>query len=144
MESSQATPPGVPPEAEAATEPAIPQVPHVDHTPETPEEVQALADSFAAFRKEVADLRREMQLNRRPGLTISAPVESIEDRTKARVAEIAQHSYYCPGCGRLYDYQRECTGTLAAPHKPIEVVSTDELAGDPANHTAAPATDEAA
>lgn len=51
------------------------------------------------------------------------------------------HPYYCPGCGRRWNYPTECTGqSAAAPHAPIEVVSTDELDGDPENFTAAPDT----
>jgi hypothetical protein len=49
--------------------------------------------------------------------------------------------YYCPGCGRAAEYRKACTGSPEQPHKPIEVVSTDELKGDPENHTAAPNTD---
>ena len=50
--------------------------------------------------------------------------------------------FYCPGCGRRYGYQTECRGQSAAlPHPPIEVVSTDELAGDPDGHTPAPASE---
>lgn len=49
--------------------------------------------------------------------------------------------FYCPGCGRPYGYQTQCTGASAeAPHAPIEVVSTDELTGDPSGHTPAPNT----
>lgn len=60
--------------------------------------------------------------------------------------------YYCPGCGKGLGYPGECRGTGAAPHAPIQTVSTDELstpveydgqgrvANDP--HTAAPATGE--
>lgn len=48
--------------------------------------------------------------------------------------------YYCPGCGRAAEYRKACTGSPEQPHKPIEVVSTDELRGDPENHTAAPNT----
>lgn len=48
--------------------------------------------------------------------------------------------YYCPGCGRRWNYQTECVGTPTAPHAPIEVISTDELDGDPEKHTAAPDT----
>lgn len=51
-----------------------------------------------------------------------------------------EHPWYCPGCGRKYDYRRECVGKAEAPHPPIEVVSTDELNGPPEGHTAAPAT----
>jgi predicted RNA-binding Zn-ribbon protein involved in translation (DUF1610 family) len=47
--------------------------------------------------------------------------------------------FYCPGCGRQYEYRQRCTGSLEQPHPPIEVVSTDELkSGDPSQHTAAP------
>jgi hypothetical protein len=49
-------------------------------------------------------------------------------------------AFYCPGCGRMYGYQRECTGSSEAPHPPIEVVSTDELSGDPEGHTPAPSS----
>ena len=48
--------------------------------------------------------------------------------------------WYCPGCGRRYSYQRECTGTPEAPHQPIEVVPVSELDGDPESHTKAPDT----
>lgn len=49
--------------------------------------------------------------------------------------------FYCPGCGLRYEYRQKCTGRPDAPHPPIEVVSTDELSGDPSKHTAAPNTD---
>jgi len=48
--------------------------------------------------------------------------------------------FYCPGCGRRYQREGECTGTGEQPHQPIEVVSTDELSGEE-GHTAAPGTD---
>lgn len=121
--------------------PTAPKIPQLDHPPETPEEVQALADAFAQFRKEVADLRNELKAARSPQKFLAAVTETLEDRTKARLQEIAQHSHYCPGCGLLYDYQQQCKGTIEGPHKPMEVVSTNELAGDPAQHTAAPSTD---
>ena len=54
--------------------------------------------------------------------------------------EVEEAPFYCPGCGRRYNYQRECVGREEAPHKAIEVVSTDELQGD--EHTAAPNTDK--
>lgn len=47
--------------------------------------------------------------------------------------------FYCPGCGKRWKFLTECRGmTNAAPHPPILVISTDELSGDPANHTPAP------
>ena len=49
--------------------------------------------------------------------------------------------FYCPACGRQYGYPRECSGTAQAPHQPTEVVSTDELSGDPEHHTPAPASE---
>jgi hypothetical protein len=47
--------------------------------------------------------------------------------------------FYCPGCGKRFQREGECTGTGEAPHPPIEVVSTDELSGEE-GHTAAPGT----
>lgn len=49
--------------------------------------------------------------------------------------------FYCPGCGRRFNYRTECEGKPVAPHPAIEVVSTEELSGDPANHTPAPSTE---
>lgn len=46
--------------------------------------------------------------------------------------------FYCPGCGMRANYQKQCVGKPEAPHPPIEVVSTDELQGDPEKHTPAP------
>ncbi len=69
------------------------------------------------------------------------------ERKKTTPAETAKSTdspeapYYCPGCGRRWNYPTECRGqSPATPHPPIEVVSTDELSGDPGNHTPAPAT----
>lgn len=50
--------------------------------------------------------------------------------------------FYCPGCGKQVGYMKECTGKPEAPHPPIEVVPTDELAsGDTSQHTPAPSTE---
>lgn len=49
--------------------------------------------------------------------------------------------FYCPGCGRRWNFLTECEGmNRSAPHPPIEVVSTDELreGADPEKHTPAP------
>lgn len=46
--------------------------------------------------------------------------------------------YYCPGCGRRFSFMTECRGRDEAPHPAILVVNTDELDGDPEDHTAAP------
>ena len=93
-------------------------------------------------RAEVAALREELAKAKAapPQQTANAP--SAEDALAARLAEIEQYPFYCPGCGALYKYQRECIGLSGAhPHPPIEVVSTDELkSGDATTHTPAPAT----
>lgn len=69
-------------------------------------------------------------------VTLAKDGQPVEGETATRDAP-----YYCPGCGRRYKYMTECVGmTREAPHQPIEVVSTDELNGDPANHTPAPPT----
>lgn len=68
---------------------------------------------------------------------------STPDTTKSNGTKVKDAPFYCPGCGRRYNYQRECVGmSKEAPHQPIEVVSTDELAdgADPAKHTPAPNT----
>jgi len=103
-----------------------------------------LADLLAeqkAHRAEVAALRDELAKSRQapPQSTSNAP--TAEEALAARLAEIDAYPFYCPGCGALYKYQRECIGLSGAhPHPPIEVVSTDELkSGDTTQHTAAPA-----
>lgn len=63
----------------------------------------------------------------------------------AAAAPAQSHPFYCPGCGRRWNFQTECVGlTAATPHPPIEVVSTDELNDDSeegrAKHTPAPGT----
>lgn len=53
----------------------------------------------------------------------------------------ADAKFYCPGCGKRHDAEGDCTGTGEAPHPPIPVAATKELAGDADKHTAAPDTD---
>lgn len=119
-----------------------PSVPKVDHKPENAEEVSVLAKMLADFRKEIFTLRTELRQRAGQQVQIGGPTETVEDRTNKRLELIAQHSHYCPGCGQLYSYPQTCKGPKGGhPHPPIEVVSTEELGGDPANHTAAPATD---
>lgn len=57
-----------------------------------------------------------------------------------RKAHLLAHSFYCPGCGKVSTYPRECKGaSKEAPHPPIEMVPTDELKGDdPSKYTPAP------
>lgn len=64
----------------------------------------------------------------------------MSDEFDTPVVHSDEPPYYCPGCGKRYNYQRECTGRGEAPHPAIDVVSTDELHGDPAHHTPAPAS----
>lgn len=94
-------------------------------------------------RAEVAKLREELDARKAPAPTgFSATVKSAEELFKERLEEVAHHSHYCPGCGKLVDYPQQCVGTPQAPHPPIEVVETGELQGeDPSAHTAAPNTD---
>lgn len=103
--------------------------------------LRALLAEQQAHRAEVASLREELHAqpgrNRLP--VQSSTVLSPEELYENRMAEVNQHDFYCPGCGRLYDRERECTGRGEAPHPAIEVVSTDELKGeDTSKHTKAP------
>lgn len=120
--------------------PHIP-VPKVEQAPQTAEDANQLGKMFAEYRAEVAALRQELQAHRPRTVQVAGPQETEQDRLDARLAAIAEHSHYCPGCGKLSKYPRECTGTPAGPHAPIEMVSTDELGGDPEKHTRAPSTD---
>lgn len=73
----------------------------------------------------------------------AAAATEAEASAKREADRVAGPPYYCPGCGRRWNYMTDCTGMNAAvPHPPIEVVSTDELAegADPEDHTPAPAT----
>lgn len=93
-----------------------------------------------AHRAEVAALRQELAQSRTASPQSTANAPTAEEALATRLAEIDQYPFYCPGCGALYKYQRECIGLSGAhPHPPIEVVSTDELkSGDPTTHTPAP------
>lgn len=101
-----------------------------------------LHEMQAAHRADIAALRDEIAKARQPVPQATQNAPSAEDALAARMAEIEQFPFYCPGCGALYKWQRECIGIDGAhPHAPIEVVSTDELkSGDPTQHTAAPVT----
>lgn len=98
---------------------------------------------FAAFRKEINDLRKELRQRAGQQVQIAGPTETVEERTNKRLELIAQHSHYCPACGNLGKYPQKCSGLPGSlgGHETVEMVSTDELGGDPDNHTAAPATD---
>jgi len=72
-----------------------------------------------------------------PRHTESAAESGTESKSSTESPKDAP--FYCPGCGRRFQYQQQCTGKPESPHPPIEVVSTDELSGD--NPTAAPSTE---
>ena len=93
-------------------------------------------------RQEMAALREQWESQKAPAPSAApAANRSVEELEAERAQEISNFSHYCPGCGRLFNYLRECVGRAEAPHPPIEVVSTDELMGDDTSkHTAAPAT----
>lgn len=104
--------------------------------------LQQLIQMQQEHREEVAKLREEVNAKKAPAPAPSRDRKSPEELREERVADIREHSHYCPGCGRLSKYQRECTGlNSAAPHPPIEMVSVEELLGDDESlHTAAPDT----
>jgi len=124
----------------------VEEAPPTDDTTAVPAEV-TLADLLAeqkAHRAEVAALREEIATSRRGPVPVAlANAPTAKEALTARLAEIEQYPFYCPGCGALYKYQRECIGLNGAqPHPPIDVVSTDELkSGDPTTHTPAPAAE---
>jgi hypothetical protein len=100
-----------------------------------------LIEDQKAQRAEIAQLRADVTAGNAAAIpAASVTIPSDDDKRAARLAEVAQYSYYCPGCGRLYNYPAECTGSPEAPHPPIQTVSTEELQGDPAGHTPAPAS----
>lgn len=77
----------------------------------------------------------------------SAPKYAAADDVNAEIANGTEPvalaldaAFYCPGCGKRFDTAGECVGGEFG-HEPIAVVSTAELAGDPADFTAAPNTD---
>lgn len=100
-----------------------------------------LAVSQQQHRAEVHALRNEMAKQRIAVPQVMDQQKTPEELLEARMADIRTHSHYCPGCGNLSTYIRECRGRGEAPHPPIEMVSTEELlSGDPESHTPAPAT----
>lgn len=100
----------------------------------TDDMLRELLAGRAEDRAELAALRAQIDKAKAPPPRQTSSALSVEELQTQRAAEIAAHDYYCPGCGRLYDRERECTGRPEAPHAPLEVVSTDELKGDDPNH----------
>lgn len=136
---------GLPPqetldETEGRQAPTVPKV----ETPATADDVAALHELLKEYRAEVAKFRQESRDAQNAPREIVAVHETLEDRLNKRLEAIANASHYCPGCGKLGNYPQKCEGTREGPHLPIEMVSTEELAGDPVNHTAAPNTDKLA
>lgn len=135
MEASQ-TPPTAPPEQQAPDQQAA--------APPDPNDTNAMLSqlirSQSEQRAEIAALREELARSKAAPPAPPSQVQSAEDLLAARMQEVDAHDYYCPACGLLYDYPRECTGPFTGyGHAPVEVVSTDELkSGDSAKHTPAP------
>lgn len=74
-----------------------------------------------------------------PTVNVNGP--ATVDTEDTEDTEVQSHPFYCPGCGRRWNFLTECRGqNTASPHPPIEVVSTDELTGDPSELTPAPDT----
>lgn len=110
---------------------------------DSPQSTESMLTELLAAQKEhraeVQQLRDELAASKVPAPQVNVQALNAEELATKRAAEIAAYPFYCPGCGRLYDYQRQCTGSGEAPHPAIEVVATDELtSGDPTTHTPAP------
>lgn len=60
-----------------------------------------------------------------------AAATTVESTAEETAPVKGGNPYYCPGCGKSYSYMRECVGKPEAPHKPIELVPTTELEGEP-------------
>lgn len=104
--------------------------------------LQELLTEQKNHRAEVAAMREELAKAKTPAPQVNlSVVKTAEQLLEERMAEIRQHSHYCPGCGKLSKYMRECSGKAEAPHPPIDMVPTEELLGDDSSkHTAAPDT----
>lgn len=106
----------------------------VAEQPQTSEQLLTqLLEAQQQHRDELAAMRRELdaERSRRPAPGPSATPVDPATLQRERLEQVAEHSHYCPGCGRLYDYPQRCQGGREAPHPPIEVVSTDELKNPP-------------
>jgi hypothetical protein len=103
--------------------------------------LQQLLSAQREHRAEVNALRQEISKNRAPSNNGPAILKTDDQLREERFADIRQHSHYCPGCGALSPFVKECTGKSEAGHPPILMVSTEELLSeDPTQHTPAPAT----
>ena len=110
---------------------------------ETNDLLRELLAAQQEHRAEVASLREELaaaKADRPAPRPVSSVVLTEEERQEQRQKEVAQYQFYCPGCGALYNRERECNGRGEAPHPPIEVVPTKELTDESSDHTAAPSS----
>lgn len=83
-----------------------------------------------------------------PQVTSANPEQPDSNAPAPTPDRTVEEDYYCPACGRKYNYPQKCTGGPAnGYHPPVEVVSTDEIQGlEPGEQrdglTAAPNTDQ--
>lgn len=111
-------------------------------TPSVEEMLQQILADQQAHRAEVAELRAKIDAQKSPAPAQSASAQSAEELYAARMEDVKAHSHYCPGCGTLSHFIRQCFGRPEAPHPPIDMIPTDELTSDDTSqHTAAPNTD---
>ena len=109
--------------------------------PSVEELLAELLQAQKEHRAEVNALRDEINKSRKPQVEYQMVAKSAEQLYEERIAEIREHAFYCPGCGKLSKYVKDCTGKAEAPHPPIEMIPVDELlSGDPSTHTPAPVT----
>lgn len=97
---------------------------------------EMLGQLIAEQQKMRADLQAQRDENEALKKQLSNPAPSASPLSEseliaARQTELAAHPYYCPSCGRTWDYLRECEGRPEAPHHPDLVVSTDEVTNRP-------------
>ena len=117
--------------------------PNENEAPKSDSEIlQELLQMQREHRAEVAKLREEVNASKRPVPNVPVAHKSADQLYEERMAEIRAHSHYCPDCGRLSTYMRECAGSSAdKPHPPRDMVSVEELLGDdPSAHTPATVT----
>lgn len=106
--------------------------PTADHSVDVKALLNQLVAAQTEYRNEISALRTEVaKARRQPIPTSTVQALSAEQLLANRMTEIEKYPYYCPACGKLHKYPGMCTGSAAAPHPPVEVVSTDELKDPP-------------
>lgn len=108
--------------------------PTIVKAPDAPDGTDPAPDAPAKPKRTKAEKaeRRERKARKASAAVATEDTEATEKSDDS--------PFYCPGCGRRFEYRRPCTGTATAPHPEIEVVSTDELSGPEDKHTPAPAS----